>query len=140
MSLMTSASEVVRLCQATMPDSKAFQDGLKEKGYRFEGMASGYRILSKDNRHLIAFATTPASRHTGCGVSFKNMTADQGVQLAQPWLQATQADQIPLENTAMRAGVAWDGIFKGTPVRIAVLPDQDLGFMRGTMLLAAENR
>lgn len=137
---MAAAADVVQLCQSTMPDSKAFQARLKDKGYRFEGIANGFRILSRDNRNLIAFASTPASRNTGCGVTFRNMTADQGIQLAQPWLKATGAEQIPLENTKLRAGAAWDGIFKGTAVRIAVLPNQNLGIMRGTVLLAAENK
>lgn len=134
--LMAEAATVVGLCQSTMPNSKAFQDQLTARGYRFEGIDAGLRVLSLDNRRLVAFGTTKASRHTACGVSFKGMTSEQAVALAQPWIRAAGAAQIPLDNTRLRSGIAWDGVFKDTPVRIAIMPDRKMGFMRGTILMA----
>ncbi|PHQ69781.1 MAG: hypothetical protein COB97_06655 [Paracoccus sp.] len=136
--LIAQAAEVAQLCQATMPDSQAFQTQLRAKGYRFEGIASGYRILSLDRRKLIAAASTGAARHTACGVTVGEMTTEQAIALAQPWIKATGAEQIPLENTRMRSGAAFDGVFKGTPVRIAIIPNTDLAGLRGTMLVAGE--
>lgn len=130
--LLDKAAKAAALCMKYMPNSRLTKDALKDAGYRYEGLQSGYHIYSNDGRRLIAATTKTSSKRQGCLISVSKMTPEEGAKLIQPWVKATGAQQ----GTPTNKGVtkAWVGNFKGKRASLGVNKEIDFRIMRGAAI------
>lgn len=132
--LLSRAAEVAKICETHMPDSVAAKEAFKASGFRYEGIYGSLYVYSLNNRRLVAATTVTSAREKGCLVIVSKMTPDEARSLIAPWVKTAKAKPIAHWHNDMSA--AWQGTFRGTPVRLGVIDKFELRIMRGAAIMA----
>lgn len=131
------AQSLVEICADKMPDIPATQKAFADSGMRYEGLISGSKVYSANGFRVVS-ATSQSIAANGldfCTIAVSKMSAEKAQFVIAPWLE--QANAKPIKPWNSSVNLAWEGRYKGSPVRLGIDKEIRLGVMRGAAIFAA---
>lgn len=131
------AQSLVEICADKMPNVPAAQQAFAEAGMRYEGIVNGFKLYSANGFRVVSATsqTIAADDLDFCTIAVSKMSAEKAQSVIAPWLERANAKPIKPWNSSVN--LAWEGRYKGSPVRLGINEEIRLGVMRGAAIFAA---
>ncbi|MEM9212359.1 MAG: hypothetical protein AAGA63_12815 [Pseudomonadota bacterium] len=115
---LEAAAEVVEICQRYMPNTEATKAAFRKEGYAVAEATSSHQLFKANGWNVVVQLQNGGGGNQICAIRVANMTPDQAVILAQPWVQKAKARQQ--NNVWDEAAAVWRGKIGPDEVAIVV--------------------
>ena len=112
------AKTVVEICGRLMPNNPEVEKEILRLGFVTDRWNGRFHVMQNPSAPVSVVVTGPDTYDKHCAILVEDMTLDQGRDLVQSWLVATDAGSV--ERGSSKAAYVWSGLKEGFIARIAV--------------------